>query len=225
MGIPVPAMLYGTLGKAGRGWSKIAAKAWASGWEEALNGVEFVDLMECPGPIMLGSRPSPLLVPECRVKPYFAMYCVHPGMLHAANQSLARDQMHFRLRDLTLQALDWPWYAISTLWPGIGFLPPCDDCFQSTDEWHNEEKKVALQALRKITRHFSLMKPLEMRFTGEGLAQPIPPPGKVRIFGVYRHCLKLGIPKSVVEKSMVLPPVEVERQLFAWMDKFDKGIT
>jgi hypothetical protein len=225
---PAPAMFYGTLGQAGKGWRSVARRAWNTGWKEALEGVEYLDLYQSPGPIIHEEKPTGFFRQRYETQPYFAAYCIHQVFsrvaFHALENTSDVRETRFRFRDRLLEALDYPWYSLGVLWPSNGFLPPYDPCFSSDSEWEEEKRRVALTALRKIVRHFQLVRLLETRFTLDGI-MPVFPVGKlnIRVTGVLCHCMDLGMPKGTVERFAFAADLEAERILFQWMNENGYG--
>jgi len=214
----IPKLLYGTIATVGRGWKSLARKIWKDGWSPALSNIEYVDALRNVGAVVLADKPDVRVFPEYRANPFYAMYGVHSALKHFAVDNGDDPTRMLRFRDLALEGLNLPWYALATIWPEGGFLPPYMDCFSTPEEWQQEERRVGFMALKRITGHFALFSLIEHRMTDYGGRQSAPVwKFGYKVMGVLQHCLKAGMPESELIKFRDMKQTEAESALFDWM--------
>jgi hypothetical protein len=220
MQFPAPRMLYGTIGNAGRGWKRVVRRAWESGWEAALEGIEWIDLMDNRCEILLGDAPTATLSPRLRTQPFFAAYRIHSELkkivfvFDPACPGPISVSKFVKFRDMSLQAVEWPWYSLGILWPEGSFIKPYYD-----DDVQTEEKRLARICLKKIIPHFPLLAQLETRFSRDGFTgMPTPFPGmlNIRIMGVLCFFLDLGMTEKELMEIIRVPGTQAEGMLRAW---------
>jgi hypothetical protein len=205
-----PKALYGVAGQVGRFWKRLITIAWNEGWPAALEKIEWIDLAQIDGLILMEEFPHRGLTPHLREQPFYAAYKAHSELSkYARKQFLAKDSsQYFRLRDLTLEAMDWPWYVMGTMSVRIGFLPCADPLFPDRAAWEQELARVHSIALQKFMRHFDMIAALDPRISLNGLFKGSWGDGFFSwMWGVLRHAvpLKMFTDDDHIHRFMRLP--------------------
>jgi hypothetical protein len=215
----IPKVLYGPLGQAGKGWQRIATAAWNQGWQMALADIEWIDLLKSPGLIITARAPSGMLYPHLKQEPFVAAYMIHAKLTKVADKNCACDQPSawFRLRDLALEAFNWPWYCLGQLSPEIRFMPLTSKPFPTDQAWQEEKQKCGRERLRRMMQHFKLFAQLDPWITSNGMGwidQLGPrPKGWLGMLGGG-----IDMPSEMLYDIVCkLSPKDAERQIYTWM--------
>lgn len=204
----IPASLYRTRGGPLREWRSLAKRITQKGWKDGLAGVEHVNAFDLPGLFLLDSLTPRKFWSLINVFPHFAMYAVNESFITIHSKTKLDDRA---CRDFILEGLDYPWYALSMLWPQSSYHPPMS--FSTDAERQYEEKKFSKIAARKLACHFPVLHRARERFSQDGLFDSVFPMEKLHALKLLTYCVQAGVTdESRLSKLLELSADEAEKE-------------